>query len=388
MSGAPGVLIWIGQWFLLWGFGLTPLEGFGHDLSPISVVGYEPLSDDVHEVASAVTGLICVILDVADPRTSIGKSKFTKFGFMFFAKDIGVNDAAHQPEISEVLLDCTTITNRKCLSGEKGKPNFLIKRGLHVALFLLLKPHIGGSASGIRGFCRLFKSGGRNSKSRNLESGGQSIISQRESGHEAQAVSNIWFGCQRENWGIRQIYPDPRPLYQSERLTGNLACSLRRICGSFGLFSESVSSHSQGESLVGNVFRPVGLILGLDRQFVSVRTTLLNFLEGLVGSNGCAEGRLSCFLGSVSLSSGIERIKPSDEDQEDSARCLNPFWCFGELAAALVCAVACVGLFVFGGAATRLGWWWRTACWAGCMVCYVLCIRITHAALAYRCWFG
>ena len=51
------VLIWIGQWLLLCGFGLAPPEAFEHDLSPSSANRYESLSDDVHECKSAQAGL-------------------------------------------------------------------------------------------------------------------------------------------------------------------------------------------------------------------------------------------------------------------------------------------------------------------------------------------
>jgi hypothetical protein len=88
------------------------------------------------------------------------------------------------------------------------------------------------------------------------------------------------------------------------------------------------------------------------------------------------------------LQSGVVRVIAGDADQDDRTRCLNPYWCFSELAASAVLSALAVGLFVYGGAAIDLPWWWRVICWIGCLICVALSWRITHFALDYHCWFG
>ena len=65
---------------------------------------------------------------------------------------------------------------------------------------------------------------------------------------------------------------------------------------------------------------------------------------------------------------------------------LYPWRGFVEPVAALLLAISGVILFVMGGAGD-LRWYWRVACWIGCVVCYIAGFRITHDALNCRLWW-
>ena len=88
------------------------------------------------------------------------------------------------------------------------------------------------------------------------------------------------------------------------------------------------------------------------------------------------------------LASSVACVESGDADKGDRTRCLNPYRCFSELAAALLLAALSVWFFVYGGAAIKLRWWRRGICWIGWLACVALCWRIIHFALAYHCWFG
>lgn len=71
-----------------------------------------------------------------------------------------------------------------------------------------------------------------------------------------------------------------------------------------------------------------------------------------------------------------------------ATRCLNPYWCFAELAISAVFSCCGVALFVVGGAHYRLSWIFRIGCWIGCIFFVWSSWKIIHIALDYRCWFG
>ncbi len=109
-----------------------------------------------------------------------------------------------------------------------------------------------------------------------------------------------------------------------------------------------------------------------------------------LGSNSRSIGSLFGCVGRsfhfMPLTSGKVGVKESDPDQGHRARCLNPYWCLSELAIAMSLAAFGVGLFVLGGVADRFRW--SVFCWLGCCGCLATGWKITHLALAYRCWFG
>lgn len=93
-------------------------------------------------------------------------------------------------------------------------------------------------------------------------------------------------------------------------------------------------------------------------------------------------------LRSLDLLMSEVSIEPRDDNQCNGARCLNPYRCFMEIATSTAFSALALWLWVYGGAAIGLRWWWRTACWLGCVICVISCWRIIHIALDYRCWFG
>jgi len=151
---------------------------------------------------------------------------------------------------------------------------------------------------------------------------------------------------------------NPCPLIQTQLLDSNL----------IGLFEVVLRIRQRR---LGN------LLLCCDRSGI-IELRLLNSIVG----------RLSSLFGGIGLSSGVERIEPSDEDQENRTRCLNPYWCFVEIAAALSLSALALFLFVCGGVVDDWRWYWRLACWTGSGASVALCWKLIHVALAYRCWFG
>ncbi len=82
----------------------------------------------------------------------------------------------------------------------------------------------------------------------------------------------------------------------------------------------------------------------------------------------------------------VIRISPSDNDEGNSTRRLYPYRYFVEPAVAGALAFLTVVLFVYGGAAS-LRWYWRVACWLGCIISYMVGFFVAHDALTRRLWW-
>lgn len=104
-------------------------------------------------------------------------------------------------------------------------------------------------------------------------------------------------------------HPDPCPLFVPERFLGSFRSN-------YSILGESFSGHSLGLGIVGDSLRPVGLILGLSGQFVSIRAALLNFEQSITsGFSGALRG-IGAFVGYRGLPNADSTADERSEKQQ------------------------------------------------------------------------
>lgn len=129
------------------------------------------------------------------------------------------------------------------------------------------------------------------------------------------------------DWRIYVIHADPRAFFSLERISGNISLP-------FSLLRESVSGIGLREC-------PVGLVLGLYREFVSVIAAVLNFTEGIFcslsiptsnGNLSPIEGNRLLVLGEGPLhdsrlfpvDKGLDKRRDNDSNGETHSRNFRP----------------------------------------------------------------
>jgi hypothetical protein len=117
-------------------------------------------------------------------------------------------------------------------------------------------------------------------------------------------------------WRIYMVHPDPRTLFGVERFGGNISLP-------FGLLCEFVSGIGLRECTVGNIFRPVGLVLGLDGKLMGICSSLPDFFQRLVRHIGGLLGSVGGSFHFVQLTGGIVSVSTRDDNQQHRARGLD-----------------------------------------------------------------